>query len=170
MIVSRDISITQIAYQYGYSNSSSFSKAFKRHFNMSPQEYRKARKDKQRNDSLTIMWLGGISMEIPTIEIKEIEFKVIYVRFKGSYLEFRKNAMKMFKKLEKYAIKHNLLVDQFTKVMTLYHDNPFITDQDNLRTSVALSVPLSFNVKDEDEIRRIDDSRKVCSTALFIDT
>ena len=48
MIVRSDISITQIAYQYGYSNSSSFSKAFKRHFNMSPQEYRKARKDKQR--------------------------------------------------------------------------------------------------------------------------
>ena len=96
------------------------------------------------------MRLGGISMEIPTIEVKDIEFKVIYVRFKGSYLEFRRNAMKMFKKLEKYAIKHNLLVDQLTKVMTLYHDNPFITDQDNLRTSVALSVPLSFIVNDED--------------------
>lgn len=91
-------------------------------------------------------------MEIPTIEVKDIEFKVIYVRFKGSYLEFRRNAMKMFKKLEKYAIKHNLLVDQLTKVMTLYHDNPFITDQDNLRTSVALSVPLSFIVNDDDEI------------------
>lgn len=47
MIVCQDISITQIAYQYGYSDSSSFSKAFKRHFKMSPQAYRKARKDKQ---------------------------------------------------------------------------------------------------------------------------
>jgi AraC family transcriptional regulator len=90
-------------------------------------------------------------MEIPTFEVKDIEFKVIYVRFKGSYLEFRKNAMKMFKKLEKYAIKHNLLVDQLTKVMTLYHDNPFITDQENLRTSVALSVPHSFIVNDDDD-------------------
>ena len=85
------------------------------------------------------MGLGGIIMDIPTIEIKEIKTKVIYIRFKGSYLEFRRNAMKMFKKLEKYALKHNLIVDHETKVMTLYHDNPFITDQDNLRTSVALS-------------------------------
>ncbi len=101
---------------------------------------------------LTIMKSGGIMMENPTIEIKEIEFKVIYVRFKGSYLEFRRNAMKMFKKLEKYALVNNLIVDHETKVMTLYHDNPFITDENNLRTSVALTVPLSFKVKDEDEI------------------
>jgi AraC family transcriptional regulator len=101
------------------------------------------------------MRIGGMIMEHPTIEIKEIEVKVIYVRFKGSYLEFRKNAMKMFKTLEKYAKKHNLLVDQLTKVMTLYHDNPFITDQSNLRTSVALSVPLSFNVEDHDEIGQL---------------
>lgn len=98
------------------------------------------------------MGLGGIIMDIPTIEIKEIKTKVIYIRFKGSYLEFRRNAMKMFKKLEKYALKHNLIVDHETKVMTLYHDNPFITDQDNLRTSVALSVPLSFKVNEDDEI------------------
>ena len=47
MIVCKNISITQIAYQYGYSDSSSYSKAFKRHFKISPQEYRKARNDKQ---------------------------------------------------------------------------------------------------------------------------
>jgi len=94
-------------------------------------------------------------MENPNIETKEVELKVIYVRFKGSYLEFRKNAMKMFKKLEKYALKNNLIIDQFTKVMTCYHDNPFITDQDNLRTSVALSVPMTFNVKEDDDISQM---------------
>jgi AraC family of transcriptional regulator, multidrug resistance transcriptional activator len=47
MIVCRDMSITQIAYHYGYSDSSSFSKAFKRHYKISPQDFRKARKDKQ---------------------------------------------------------------------------------------------------------------------------
>jgi AraC-like DNA-binding protein len=47
MMVCQDVSITQISYQYGYSNPSSFSKAFKKHYKISPQEYRKARKDKQ---------------------------------------------------------------------------------------------------------------------------
>jgi AraC family of transcriptional regulator, multidrug resistance transcriptional activator len=129
MIVCRDISITQIAYHYGYSDSSSFSKAFKRHYQDKSSRISKSKKRQAMKCSLAIMRIGGMSMEHPTIEIKEIEVKVIYVRFKGSYLEFRKNAMKMFKTLEKYAQKHNLLVDQLTKVMTLYHDNPFITDQ-----------------------------------------
>jgi AraC family transcriptional regulator len=94
-------------------------------------------------------------MENPAIDIEEIEIKVIYVRFRGSYLEFRKNAMKMFKRLEKYALKNNLLVDETAKVMTLYHDNPFITDQNLLRTSVALSVPMTFSVENHEEINQM---------------
>ncbi len=47
MTICKEVNLTQIALQYGYSDLSSFSKSFKRHFKMSPNEYRKARKDKQ---------------------------------------------------------------------------------------------------------------------------
>ena len=37
-------------------------------------------------------------MNIPTISIENIEeMKVIYVRFRGAYIEFRKQSKKMFK-------------------------------------------------------------------------
>lgn len=53
MVVNSSFSITEIAYKYGFSNSSSYSKAFKRHYHMSPSDFRKkARNDKQQRASL----------------------------------------------------------------------------------------------------------------------
>ena len=51
-----------------------------------------------------------------------------------------------------FAIKNNLAVDSKTKVMTMYLDNPFITDAKNLRTSIAMSVPQEFAHTDNEEI------------------
>jgi len=47
LVVNQSISITDIALQYGYSDSSAYNKAFKKFFGISPTEYRKARNDKQ---------------------------------------------------------------------------------------------------------------------------
>ena len=47
LVVNESISITEIAFKYGYSSSSSFNKVFKKHFGMNPTQYRKARKDKR---------------------------------------------------------------------------------------------------------------------------
>ncbi len=43
LVTNKKISITEIAYAYGYSESSSYSRAFKKHFHVSPRQYRKAR-------------------------------------------------------------------------------------------------------------------------------
>lgn len=46
-LVSRDdLSMTEIAFNYGYSEASSFNRAFKKFHGMSPSEYRKARNAK----------------------------------------------------------------------------------------------------------------------------
>ena len=42
-----DLSIAEIALRYGYSESSSFNRAFKKHFSVTPLKYRKARKVNQ---------------------------------------------------------------------------------------------------------------------------
>lgn len=47
LVVRIDLSITEIAFRYGYSDLSPFNKAFKRNFGVSPSLYRKARNDKQ---------------------------------------------------------------------------------------------------------------------------
>jgi AraC family transcriptional regulator len=81
-------------------------------------------------------------MEKPIITKDNIDIKVIYVRFRGSYLEFRRNALKMYKELVAFAEKNNLVIHDVTRILTIYHDNPFITKETNLRTSMAMTVPL----------------------------
>ena len=40
LVVNKEISITEIAYRYGYCDASSYNKAFKKHYGCSPSEYR----------------------------------------------------------------------------------------------------------------------------------
>lgn len=89
-------------------------------------------------------------MKQPTVTIETVEFKVIYIRFTGTYQDFRKNAMKLFNQLFTYAKKHQLIEEGITKVITMYHDNPFITKPKQLRTSVAMTVSSNVNVVDDE--------------------
>jgi AraC family transcriptional regulator len=91
-------------------------------------------------------------MEKPTITKEEIELKVIYIRFRGSYLEFRRNCLKMYKELVAFAEKNNLVIPDVTRILTIYHDNPFITKETNLRTSMAMTVPLDSKYEEEGNI------------------
>ena len=40
LVVNREIGITEIAYRYGYCDASSYNKAFRKHYNCSPSEFR----------------------------------------------------------------------------------------------------------------------------------
>lgn len=91
-------------------------------------------------------------MNKPEITMTNIDMRVIYVRFKGSYVDFRKESKKMFRELFQFATKHNLLIEGKTKVLTMYHDNPFITDEKNLKTSVAMTIPDDIKVIEEGKI------------------
>lgn len=92
-------------------------------------------------------------MKEPDITIKEIQnMKLIYVRFRGTYIEFKKQSKKMFETLFKFAQTHNLIVENETKVLSIYHDNPFITKAKDLRTSVAMTVPLDIEIEENDVV------------------
>ena len=92
-------------------------------------------------------------MNIPTVSIENIEeMKVIYVSFQGTYIEFRKQSKKMFRTLFSFAEQHNFIVKDVSKVLTIYHDNPFITEAKNLRTSVAMTIPSGAVIEENDEI------------------
>ena len=50
--VNQNVSITEIAYRYGYSESSAYNRAFKKHFGVSPLKFRKEQemsRNKYRN-------------------------------------------------------------------------------------------------------------------------
>lgn len=49
LAINSEISITEIALKYGYSSSSNYNKAFKKHYSMSPTEFRKEQERKRNN-------------------------------------------------------------------------------------------------------------------------
>ena len=91
-------------------------------------------------------------MDKPTITLETLEMKVIYIRFRGSYVQFRKNSRKLFNELFLFAKNNQLVEEGVSKVLTIYHDNPFITSEDNLRTSVAMTVPVDSEITTEGQI------------------
>lgn len=58
----------------------------------------------------------------------------------------------MFNELFEFATEQNLIDPEITKVLTIYDDNPYITHEENLRTSVAMIIPNDAEVKERGEI------------------
>lgn len=55
--------------------------------------------------------------------------RIIYIRYRGSYVEFRKASRKLFKELFDFAAENKVIIPNEAKAMIIYDDNPFITGE-----------------------------------------
>ena len=178
LVGSPDKSVTEIMYDVGIQDSSSFARLFKKHMAMSATEWRKNANSKigqpasnisqeLRNvrqameksscyitrDIINQQW----SMKMKTenelkanVTIKEIpEMTVAYVRYIGPYAGNSDLFKGLYEKLFKWAGARGLLNFPETKCMCIYHDDPNITDEEKLRTSVCITVPEDTEVGGE---------------------
>ncbi len=84
------------------------------------------------------------------VEVKEIpEMHVAYVRHIGPYKGDPALFERLFTKLFEWAGARDLLHIPETKVMAVYHDNPEVTDESKLRTSMCITVPENTEVEGE---------------------
>ena len=173
------LTITEIALECGFSSSSSFARAFREHFNVSASEWREQmnvtnskngeaesnigkQKSKMRKDSRSSSaytegiksheWRRQQMVDKKTlnVDVKEIpSMHVAYVRHIGSYKGEAGLFERLFNKLFTWAGARDLLRFPATKVMTVYHDNPEVTDESKLRTSVCITVPEDTEVDGE---------------------
>ena len=172
-------SITEIAFDCGFSGSASFARAFRETFHMSASEWRakeylkdrKIRKTnskegqtlgKIRKDSHVSSYYIDSEIQNQTwrikmkeknqikVEVKEMpELHVAYVRHIGPYKGNSELFEGLFDKLMKWAGPRDLLRFPETKVLAVYHDDPNITDEEKLRTSACITVPEDAHVEDE---------------------
>lgn len=164
-------SITDVALSCGYGSSGVFARAFKEVFGMSATQWRAGGCERfQKNgQEVTPKWtLGGEmgkdwgilgehwddvtrtqqwrirvkDMEPATVVVKEMPAcHVAYVRYVGRYQGMAEVFAQLFNKLMKWAGPRGLLQDPGARWLAVYHDNPGITDDHKLRTSVCLTVP-----------------------------
>ena len=172
-------SITEIAFDCGFSGSSAFARAFREAFRMSASEWRaggnledsknsktvskdgkqdgKIRQDfdvflHYTQDTISQIWrIKMKNKEIQTnVEVKDMpEMHVAYIRYIGPYAGDEQLFGNLFNRLCAWAGPRGLLRFPETKFITIYHDNPDITDETKLRTDVCLTVPTDTQVDGE---------------------
>lgn len=171
--------ITEIALNCGFSGSSAFARAFRETFGMSAGQWREEnarpnRKTGQHNSKIrqTVRNSGQdietISLYIDPqthnpiwritmtdnvkfdVEVKEMpEMNVAYVRHVGPYKSDGALFESLFQKLMGWAAPRGLLRFPETRMLSVYHDDPNITDESQLRTSICITVPPDTGVDGE---------------------
>ena len=172
-------SITDIAFEYGFSGSSAFARAFRDTFHMSASkwrtggylEYRKQSKinsnegqflsNKRQDFDVSVHYTPGIliqnwgilmkSKKIETnVVVKDVpKMHIAYIRHIGPYKGDIELFSGLFNRLCTWAGPRGLLQFPETKILTIYHDNPEITDESKLRTDVCITVPEDTKVDGE---------------------
>lgn len=157
-----DMTVTDIAYHFGFADSAVFSRTFKNHYKVSPTYYRK-QYSKNRKDSYKLsQYNEGVSkvedknkgaMVQGNVEILMVDnINVAYLRHIGTYKDLAITFSELLEKLFKYAKDQNLTTFSKTKVLTVYHDNPEFAKEDQLRTSLCMTIPDKVVVEENSDI------------------
>ncbi len=166
----KEITISEIAYSCGFNNASSFSRSFKKHFGVTAKEVHKMEKAIYSKDGLLYSKNGKLISKIgkanthtdyqfcsvefknliimdTKIEIKEMpEMLVVYCRHMGAFDQIGK----AYEKLMKWAGPRGLLKFPETKSLTLYRDDPSVTEIEKVRQDACITV--AEDVKTDGEI------------------
>ena len=77
-----------------------------------------------------------------TIRVKEMpSYNVVYVRHVGPYQGDVALFNGLYQKLVRWAAPRGLLNDPDARFISVYHDDPGLTEESKLRTSICLTVP-----------------------------
>ncbi|MBN1620614.1 AraC family transcriptional regulator [candidate division WOR-3 bacterium] len=190
LLSKKNLSITEIAYDCGFSSSSAFARSFKDKYGMSASDYRggghavnnKIRKSKSKNseneskngketgnsnlyDGKAINRNSGekLSLQLQTARRKKMskvkplkvtvqelpEMCMAYVRHIGPYKGDDALFRGLYEKIMRWAGPRGFLSGPEVKFLSVYHDDPEITESDKLRVSVGLTVPPETEVEGE---------------------
>lgn len=161
----KDMNMTDIALELGFSDSAVFTRAFKNHFKMSPSAYRKQKSTNCKEDyfistynkpNKTKKWTENTLSVSPSVRIERLnEQEIVYVRHNGNYVSLAKKYRRLMKSLFTEAKKQNLLKDNENQFIVIYHDNPEFGVEDQFRTSLCLIYPKECNPKETDILRKM---------------
>jgi AraC family transcriptional regulator len=112
-------------------------------------------------DPATRNWSWRLAMEIgeAKIDVRDVpEMSVAYLRHIGPYMGDSALFGRMFGQLFSWAGPRGLLGPQ-TKAISIYEDDPYITDPEKLRLDVAITVPAGTAPEGEIGMRTIPGGR-----------
>ena len=172
LLVEPNIPLIDLAYKYGFNSDNSFSRAFKKYYGISPTKFKSEGKKLLSKIGIepfssekyicsidnTKQW---IKMNAQII-IKELpELKLASISHIGAF----DKAANMFQRLMAWGHQKRVLDTSNFKALTIYHDNPNVTQTSKLRFSTCVTISESINT--DGEIRQIDLKKGIYAVGHF---
>ncbi|TPN83358.1 AraC family transcriptional regulator [Aquimarina algicola] len=138
--------IADIALDIGYNEISSFSKAFKKHFNCSPTIFRNSHEFKQSIIQESIKEIDINTIDTPSFTIEKLpDLRVLYLTYYGNYDNI-KAIENTWEQLSIYALKKKILHER-TVFLGEILDDEEITDSINCRYNAAILLDDNVNIE-----------------------
>jgi len=146
MIIRRDISITELAFEYGYSSPAAFTRAFRTRYKQSPRDYRDHMRNLHKN-KLEAYWQ---ELDTNKVSSKNTQKRSIKVEFMAKK---RVNAIRTTLDTQSINAAVNQLVNTNTQkashALIIYPESPFHHNRQDIRAYVALDKPIIDNQKSD---------------------
>ena len=171
-------SITEIAFRCGFNDISIFSRNFKKQFKLSATDYRNQKsnlsqlnsKNHQEEDKASmyfcfntnqVKWRTTMKLN-KSVEVKKLpKMTVAYVRHIGPYQGDEQLFESLWNELFTWAGPRGLIGGPDFKSLIIYHDDPGVTNEEKLRTSVCITVPKETKVDGKVGKMEIDETNYV---------
>ncbi|WP_299667979.1 GyrI-like domain-containing protein [uncultured Polaribacter sp.] len=172
----KEKSITAVSEAVGFENLSSFSRAFKSFYGISPKQFKEESPDKFSKICKTISKNGQVEISFEqyicninnALKWLQMNAKTTVEKIDKLHLASISHKGKMeaistvYDKLVKWAAPKGLMNER-TKMATIYHDSPKITDPNNLRMSACLILNEPIKVDGEVNLRTIAATKCIVS-------
>ncbi len=167
-----DKAIKELAYTYGFNSESSFSRAFKKFYGVSPTDFKSKGKKVLRK-----IGIEAFSPEKYICSVEEIQkWMEMNAQMVATNLDeiklggimqigdFAKTG-DMYQRLMSWGHENDLINMAAFKAITIYHDNPHLTESAKVRFSACITVNKAF--KAEGEIRPLSISAGIYAVGRF---
>lgn len=172
LLVDDNIPLKELAYQYGFNSNNSFSRAFKKYYGVSPTAF--------KTEGNLILSKIGISpfssykyicsidnlnhwTEMNAqLQVKELpELKLASISQIGGFEKIGS----MYKKLMDWGSQQGVLDVSNFKTVTLYHDNPNVTQISKVRFSACVTI--NKDISSNEEIRPLTLQKGIYAVGRF---
>jgi len=172
LLVDPNFPLKDLAYKYGFNSDNSFSRAFKKYYSISPTKFKS-----EGREILSKIGIAPFSSEKYICSIDKIKqwikmntqisieklsaLKLASISRIGDFEE----AGNMFQKLMEWGHQKGVLDTSNFKAITIYHDNPNVTQTTKVRFSTCVTISESIN--SEGDIRQRNLEKGIYAVGRF---
>lgn len=156
LLIDQKTPLVDLAYRYGFNSATSFSRAFKKHFGISPTSFKSEGKELLSKIGIepfscekylcsidNLQQWNKMNAQITVQELPEMKLACI------SHIGDIDKMGASFQRLMEWGSRKNVLDTENFKAVTIYHDNPNVTQSSKLRFSACVTIDQDIQAKGE---------------------